>query len=119
MCYTPDQTTQADLLTRMDNIREGRSAEGLLFQVLLDWGVDLTLPINRETISGKTVFTVAGTALIACFDNGVDATLVKTLADRAPLRVVFKDTGVADDATKINVKQIFKSLSPDIYVKAI
>lgn len=117
--YTPDATTQADLLTRVDNIKPDRTAEDLLFQVLLDWGVDLTLPITRETVAGKTVFTVADTALIACFDNGVDETLVKTLAARQPLRVVFKDTGFKDDATKINVKQIFKSLSPDTDVKAI
>ena len=117
--YTPDATTQADLLTRVDNIKPDRSPEDLLFQVLLDWGVDLTLPITRESVDGKTVFTVAGTALIACFDNGVDETLVKTLATRKPLRVVFKDTGFKDDATKINVKQIFKSLSPDTEVKAI
>lgn len=117
--YTPDATTQADLLSRVDNVKPGRTAEDLLFQVLLDWGVDLTLPITRETVEGKTVFTVAGTALIACFDNGVDEALVKTLATRKPLRVVFKDTGFKDDATKINVKQIFKSLSPDTDVKAI
>ena len=117
--YTPDATTQADLLTRVDNIKPDRTPEDLLFQVLLDWGVDLTLPITRESIDGKTVFTVAGTALIACFDNGVDEALVKTLAARHPLRVVFKDTGFKDDATKINVKQIFKSLSPDTDVKAI
>ena len=117
--YTPDATTQADLLLRVDNIKQGRTAEDLLFQVLLDWGVDLTLPVMRETVEGKTVFTVAGTALIACFDNGVDEALVKTLATRKPLRVVFKDTGFKDDATKINVKQIFKSLSPDTEVKAI
>jgi adenine-specific DNA-methyltransferase len=106
-------------LTRVDNIKPDRSPEDLLFQVLLDWGVDLTLPITREVIEGKTVFTVAGTALIACFDNGVNEALVKTLATRHPLRVVFKDTGFKDDATKINVKQIFKSLSPDTDVKAI
>ena len=117
--YTPDATTQADLLTRVVNIKPDRSPEDLLFQVLLDWGVDLTLPITRDSLHGKTVFTVAGTALIACFDNGVDETLVKTLATRHPLRVVFKDTGFKDDATKINVKQIFKSLSPDTEVKAI
>lgn len=117
--YTPDATTQADLLLHVDNIKQGRTAEDLLFQVLLDWGVDLTLPITRETVEGKTVFTVAGTALIACFDNGVDEALVKTLATRKPLRVVFKDTGFKDDATKINVKQIFRSLSPDTDVKAI
>lgn len=117
--YTPDATTQADLLSRVDNIKPDRTPEDLLFQVLLDWGVDLTLPIARETVAGKTVFTVAGTALIACFDNGVDEALVKTLATRKPLRVVFKDTGFKDDATKINVKQIFNSLSPDTDVKAI
>lgn len=117
--YTPDATAQADLLSRVDNIKPDRTAEDLLFQVLLDWGVDLTLPITRETLEGKTVFTVAGTALIACFDNGVDEALVKTLATRKPLRVVFKDTGFKDDATKINVRQIFKSLSPDTDVKAI
>lgn len=117
--YTPDATTQADLLARVDNIKEGRKPEDLLFQVLLDWGVDLTLPITRETLHGKTVFFVAGTALAACFDDGVDEALVKDLATRAPMRVVFKDTGFKDDATKINVKQIFKSLSPDTDVKAI
>nr|WP_325248647.1 site-specific DNA-methyltransferase [Amylibacter sp.] len=117
--YTPDATTQADLLARVDNIKPDRSPEDLLFQVLLDWGVDLTLPITRETLHGKTVFFVAGTALAACFDTGVDETLVKDLAARAPMRVVFRDTGFKDDATKINVKQIFKSLSPDTDVKAI
>jgi len=117
--YIPDATAQTDLLTRIDNIKAGRSPEDLLFQVLLDWGVDLTLPISRETVAGKTVFSVAGTALVACFDNGVDEVLVKELAARKPLRVVFKDTGFKDDSTKINVKQIFKSLSPDTDVKAI
>ena len=117
--YTPDATTQADLLARVDNIKPDRTPEDLLFQVLLDWGVDLTLPITREVIHGKTVFFVAGTALAACFDTGVDEVLVKDLAARHPLRVVFRDTGFKDDATKINVRQIFKSLSPDTDVKAI
>lgn len=117
--YTPDATTQADLLARVDNIKPDRTPEDLLFQVLLDWGVDLTLPITRETLHGKTVFFVAGTALAACFDNGVDEVLVKDLAARKPMRVVFRDTGFKDDATKINVRQIFKSLSPDTDVKAI
>ncbi len=93
--------------------------EDLLFQVLLDWGVDLTLPIHREEVMGKSVFFVQDTALAACFDDGVDEALVKELATRQPMRVVFKDTGFKDDATKINVRQIFKSLSPDTDVKAI
>lgn len=117
--YTPDQTTQADLLSRVDNIKPDRTGEDLLFQVLLDWGVDLTLPIHRETVQGKTVFFVADTALMACFDDGISEDLVKELAGHAPMRIVFKDTGFADDQTKINVRQIFKAMSPETEVKAI
>jgi adenine-specific DNA-methyltransferase len=117
--YTPDATSQKDLLSSVENIKPDRSPEDLLFQVLVDWGVDLTLPISSDTIDGKTVFSVAGTALMACFDDGVDEALVKKLAERQPVRVVFKDTGFKEDATKINVRQIFKSLSPDTEVKAI
>lgn len=117
--YTPDQTSQADLLSRVDNVKPDRTAEDLLFQVLLDWGVDLTLPIRRETVQGKTVFFVDDTALMACFDDGISEDLVKELAGHAPMRIVFKDTGFADDQTKINVRQIFKAMSPDTEVKAI
>ncbi|ASP21255.1 putative methyltransferase [Antarctobacter heliothermus] len=117
--YTPDQTSQADLLSRVDNVKPGRTGEDLLFQVLLDWGVDLTLPIRRETVQGKTVFFVADTALMACFDDGISEDLVKELAGHAPMRIVFKDTGFADDQTKINVRQIFKAMSPETEVKAI
>ena len=117
--YTPDQTSQADLLSRVDNVKPDRTAEDLLFQVLLDWGVDLTLPIRRETVQGKTVFFVDDTALMACFDDGISEGLVKELASHAPMRIVFKDTGFADDQTKINVRQIFKAMSPDTEVKAI
>jgi adenine-specific DNA-methyltransferase len=117
--YTPDQTSQADLLSRVDNVKPDRTAEDLLFQVLLDWGVDLTLPIRRETVQGKTVFFVDDTALMACFDAGISEGLVKELAGHAPMRIVFKDTGFADDQTKINVRQIFKAMSPDTEVKAI
>jgi len=117
--YTPDQTSQADLLSRVDNVKPDRTAEDLLFQVLLDWGVDLTLPIRRETVQGKTVFFVDDTALMACFDDGISEDLVKELAGHAPMRIVFKDTGFADDQTKINVRQIFKAMSPETEVKAI
>lgn len=117
--YTPDQTSQADLLSRVDNIKPDRTAEDLLFQVLLDWGVDLTLPIRRATVQGKTVFFVADTALMACFDDGISEGLVKELAGNAPMRIVFKDTGFADEQTKINVRQIFKAMSPETEVKAI
>ena len=117
--YTPDATNQADLLANVDNIKQDRTANDLLFQVLIDWGVDLTLPIRLETVMGKTVFFVDENALVACFDIGVTEELVKELAGHEPLRVVFRDTGFVSDAVKINVQQIFKQLSHMTDVKTI
>lgn len=119
--YQPDTMTQADLFAQVDNVKEDRTEEDLLFQVMLDWGVDLTLPIRRETIDGKTVFFVADNALVACFDkeSGINESLVKELAKFEPLRLVFRDAGFASDSTKINVEQVLKQLSPTTDVKSI
>ncbi len=117
--YRPDQIDQKDLLTAVDNIKPDRTPEDLLFQVLVDWGVDLTLPIKRETVQGKTVFFVDGNALVACFETGVTEELVKELAGREPLRVVFRDNGFVSDAVKINVEQVFRQVSPGTDVKSI
>ena len=117
--YTPDAVSQDQLFEQIDNIREDRTPEDLLFQVLLDWGVDLALPIAKETINGKTVYFVDGDALAACFDEGVSEDFVKLLAKREPLRVVFRDAGFATDSVKINVEQIFKLMSPNTEVKTI
>jgi adenine-specific DNA-methyltransferase len=119
--YAPDALGigQIDLL--VDNIKPDRTAEDLLFQVMLDWGVDLALPITRQAIQGKDVFFVDGNALAACYDGhgGVDETFVKELAKRQPLRVVFRDAGFKDSAVKINVEQIFRLLSPATEIKAL
>ena len=117
--YRPDEVDQKDLLHAVDNIKPGRTAEDLLFQVLVDWGVDLTLPIRREAVQGKTVFFVGENELVACFDTGVTEELVKELAGREPLRVVFRDNGFVSDAVKINVEQVFRQLSPGTDVKSI
>lgn len=117
--YRPDELDQSSLLDMVDNVKEGRSAEDLLFQVLVDWGVDLTLPIRQEIVHGKTVFFVDDNALVACFDRGVTEELVKELAGHEPLRVVFRDNGFVSDAVKINVEQIFRQLSPTTDVKSI
>ena len=117
--YRPDQLSQADLFESVDNVKPDRSAEDLLFQVLVDWGVDLSLPIRRETLHGKTVFFVDDNALVACFDTGVTEELVKELAKHEPLRVVFRDNGFASDAVKINVEQIFRQLSPSTEVRTL
>lgn len=117
--YAPDAVTQEALPGLVDNIRAGRTPEDLLFQVLLDWGVDLALPIERQTLAGKAVFFVDGDALAACFDTGVDEDFVKQLAARKPLRAVFRDAGFASDAVKINVEQVFKLLSPSTEIKTL
>lgn len=119
--YASDALDKPNLDLFVDNIKPDRTPEDLLFQVMLDWGVDLALPIAREFIQGKEVFFVDDYALAACFDahSGIDEAYVKELANRQPLRVVFRDAGFRDDATKINVEQIFKLLSPATEVKCI
>ncbi|HBL8094684.1 TPA: site-specific DNA-methyltransferase [Escherichia coli] len=117
--YSPDQVTQGSLDLLVDNIKADRTDEDLLFQVLLDWGVDLTLPIRKETIQGKSVFFVDDDALVACFDLRINEALIKELATKEPLRVVFRDDGFESDAVKINAEQIFKQVSPHTEVKAI
>ena len=117
--YTPDTVSQDLLSDQINNIRDDRTSEDLLFQVLLDWGVDLALPIAQEIIDGKTVYFVDDNALAACFEEEVSEEFVKLLAQREPLRVVFRDAGFASDSVKINVEQIFKLISPITEVKAI
>jgi adenine-specific DNA-methyltransferase len=117
--YAPDAVEQGSLLAQVDNIRPNRTAEDLLFHVLVDQGVDLALPIAEETISGKKVFFVDGNALAACFDDGITDELVKEIAKRQPLKAVFRDANYGSDSVKINVDQIFRLLSPETEVRSL
>jgi adenine-specific DNA-methyltransferase len=119
--YSPDHTNQSELFENTDNIKEDRTPEDLLFQVLLDWGVDLTLPITKETIDNRDVFYVDDNALAACFEKNGNITedFCKELARRQPLRVVFRDSGFKNDSVKINVEQIFKLMSPHTDLKTV
>ncbi|WP_448213533.1 site-specific DNA-methyltransferase [Colwellia sp. MEBiC06753] len=123
--YRPDQINQSDMFAQVENIKEDRTDEDLLFQVLLDWGVGLTLPISKHQITSKDVFFVnadedgEGADLIACFSRNISNELIKELAEKQPLRVVFRDDGFANDSVKINVEQIFKQISPMTDVKSI
>lgn len=119
--YTPDTLDKAELDLFVDNIKADRTPEDLLFQVMLDWGVDLALPITKQSIQGKDVFFVDGNALAACFDGhgSIDEAFVKELAKHQPLRVVFRDAGYKNSAVKINVEQIFKLLSPNTDIKCL
>lgn len=119
--YAPDALDKDNIDLFVDNIKPDRTPEDLLFQVMLDWGVDLALPITKRSIQDKEVFFVDDNALAACFDahGNIDEDFVKELAKSQPLRAVFRDAGFKDSAAKINVEQIFKLLSPATEVKCI
>lgn len=122
--YSPQDTSQALLGGLIDNIKPDRSGEDLLFQVLLDCGVDLGLPIRTEKIDGHEVFFVndskhAPPDLVACFDPDLSESLIKTIAEKKPLRAVFRDHCFATDADKINVEQIFKQMSPGTQLRSL
>lgn len=116
---TPDATEQLSLGALESSIKTDRTGEDLLFQVLLDWGLDLTFQIEREQIDEREVFVVDDGGLIACFSDTSSSGLVRRIAERQPVRAVFRDDAFATDAERINAEQIFKELSPDTSVKAI
>ena len=82
--FRPSEIKQVDLLNAVDNVKDDRTPEDLLFQVLVDWGVDLTVSIRRKALQSKTVFFVDDNELVACFDSGVTEELVKELAGHEP-----------------------------------
>lgn len=114
--YTPDALKQADMLDLASNIKEDRTSEDLLFQVMLDWGLELSLPIERKTVAGKEVFYVAGNSLVACFDE-LNFDVVDEVAKDHPLRFVSAEKAIHLDHDKTNIKERFKQLSPDTEVK--
>ncbi|MDD6211114.1 MAG: site-specific DNA-methyltransferase [Bacteroidales bacterium] len=122
--YAAGQLSQKDLWDTISNIKDDRSDIDLLYGCLLDWGVQLTMPHTTEKIEGFTVHTVDSPLtdeidLIACFDSEVSEAVVRTIAKRKPTRALFRDSSFADSADKINVFEIFKSISPDTTVKVI
>lgn len=117
--HRPQDFVQQSLDLFADNIKPDRTEDDLLAQVMLSWGLSLSLPIERATYAGQQVFRVAGNSLYACFGTGVDEALARALAPEAPLRVVFRDSGFKDDTAKINVQQLLKQLSPTTEMKVI
>lgn len=114
-----DDLVQSALSTAVDSVKLDRSGEDLLFQVMLDWGLELSLPIAREEVDGSEVFSLDDGALLACFSDDITPTVVKAMAKRHALRAVFKDSGFVDDAARINAEQVFRELSPETDVRAI
>ena len=108
----PDSIEQDQLDLYADSLKQDRTGEDLLFQVLLDWGLELTMAISVEEVEGHEVLVAEEGVLVACFDDEVSPGLVRNLAEREPLRAVFRDSGFASDADRINAEQIFAESHP-------
>lgn len=117
--YRPQDYKQESMDVFADNIKAGRSSEDLLTQIMLDWGLPLSYRIEELEVQGKQIFKVAEGALIACFDKGINEDFAKEIAIQKPLRIVFRDSGFANDTAKINVQQLLKQLSPETEMKVI
>ena len=117
--YTPDKVGQQDLFSLVDNVKEDRTPEDLLFQVMLDLGVLLSSKIEETTISGKKVFNVADNYLIACFDSNVAEETIKAIAQQKPYYFVMRDSSLANDSVATNFDQIFEAYSPTTIRKVL
>lgn len=115
----PDQFVQADLFDSVSNIKEGRSGLDLLFQVMLTWGMELSLAIDLKKVAGGEVYDVDQGSLMACFEDDISEEVIRYIAQEQPLRAVFRDSSFANSADKINLSEIFKELSPNTKVKVV
>ncbi|HFI0456920.1 TPA: site-specific DNA-methyltransferase [Streptococcus suis] len=116
---TPDSFSQESLFDSVSNIKDGRTDLDLLFQIMLTWGMELSLPIAKTQIDGTDIYNVADGALIACFADEISESVLRQIAKEEPLRAVFKDESFANSAAKINLGQIFKEEAPNTKVKVV
>jgi adenine-specific DNA-methyltransferase len=116
---SPDTIDQNELQLQTENLKPDRTGDDLLYQVLLAWGLELTMHCIIEQFDGQEVHVVDENALICCFENGVSREVLRKVASRQPLRAVFRDSAFATDADRINAEQMFAELSPTTDVKVI
>lgn len=107
---TPKEYDQDQLDLFLNNVKSDRTDLDLLFGCMLDWGVQLSLPMSSEVVDGKSIYTVNEGDLVACFADKVSDEVVKAMADKQPLRVIFRDSCFEQDADKINIYETFKQL---------
>ncbi|WP_428770520.1 site-specific DNA-methyltransferase [Treponema sp. HNW] len=117
--YTPERYTQKDLIDLADNIKNDRSAEDLLFQVMLDLGILLSSKIEKKEVDGKTLFSVEDNYLIACFDDDITDEVITEIAKKKPSYFVMRDASAAQDSVTANFDQIFAAYSPDTVRKVL
>ena len=118
--YHSPQDLHQDMFSELEsNIKADRTGEDLLIQVMLAFGLPLSLPMQSKEIDGQPVYFVAENSLVACFAEKITEELVRVIAQDKPLRVVFRDSSFASDAARINVEEIFKALSPATEIKVL
>ena len=117
--YSPKETSQLELFRYVDNVKDDRTSEDLLFQVMLELGATLDSKIEESEVDGKTIFNVGDGYLVACFDQKVTDEVVTSIAKMQPTYAVLRDTSLADDATATNFEQIFKTYAPNTTTKIL
>ena len=117
--YSPKETSQLELFTLVDNVKDDRTSEDLLFQVMLELSATLDSKIEESVVDGKTIYNVAEGYLVACFDQEVSDDVVKAIAKMQPTYAVLRDTSLVDDATATNFEQIFKTYAPNTTTKIL
>ena len=116
---TPNELEQGQLNLFETNIKDDRTPEDLLTQVILDLGLTLDLKIEEKRLSNNNVYYVEGNSLVACFDDELDFKIIDELASIKPLKVVFKDSSFKNDNDKINLEEKFKKLSPETEISIL
>ena len=117
--FTPEEYKQTDLVDMVSNIKDGRTAEDLLYACMLEWGLELSLPHKVQKIAGFDVHIVNNGDLVACFADKISEEAIKQIAEMKPLRAVFRDSSFATDAARVNVGEIFKLKSPNTTIKVL
>lgn len=117
--YSPADTAQANLFSQVDNVKEDRTPEDLLFQVMLELGATLDSKIETTAIAGKQLFNVADNYLVACFDTDIDDEVVTAIAKMQPQYAVLRDKSMSNDSTATNFEQIFKTYAPNTVTKVL
>lgn len=117
--YSPKDTAQQDLFSLVDNVKDDRTSEDLLFQVMLELGATLDSKIEESVVDGKTIYNIADGYLVACFDQKVTDEVVTAIAKMQPMYAVLRDTSLVDDATATNFEQIFKTYAPNTTTKIL
>ncbi|WP_230988250.1 site-specific DNA-methyltransferase [Bathymodiolus japonicus methanotrophic gill symbiont] len=117
--YHPEQLSQDNLFSLASNIKEERTPDDLLTQVILNLGLELNLPIEQKKMHGNSVFIVQTNALVACFDDNINIQIIDEIAQLQPFRVVFKDGGFSESKDRINLEERFKRLSHETLITVI